>query len=137
MVCKYFFPKCMNVSDVVVLLDETHFFCFIVTPNHSRRGSLANHVGGKKYLSQFQIDKLTYMFNAFFDVHDGDGVIEKTDISELLDKLRTYCGYLRLKSDSKYMQMNDVMFAFYNAMVDQVKKEKASSEDAEGFSTVN
>ena len=113
------------------------FFCFIVTPNHSRRGSLANHVGGKKYLSQFQIDKLTYMFNAFFDVHDGDGVIEKTDISELLDKLRTYCGYLRLKSDSKYMQMNDVMFAFYNAMVDQVKKEKASSEDAEGFSTVN
>ena len=35
------------------------------------------------------------------------------------------------------MQMNDVMFAFYNAMVDQVKKEKASSEDAEGFSTVN
>ena len=77
------------------------------------------------------------MFNAFFDVHGGDGLITKKDISELLDKLRTYCGYLRLKSDTKYNQMNDVMFAFYNAMVDQVKKEKASSEDVEGFSSVN
>ena len=87
-------------------------------------------------MSQFQIDKLTYMFNAFFDAHGGDGVIEKADISELLDKLRTYCGYLRIQCDTRYMQMNDVMFAFYNAMVDHVKKEKASSEDVEGFSTV-
>ena len=88
-------------------------------------------------MSQFQIDKLSYMFHAFFDNHGHDGLIKKTDIDLLFEKLRTYCGYLRIQCDTKYMQMNDVMFAFYNAMVDQVKKEKASSEDAEGFSTVN
>merc|ERR1712086_632179 len=109
----------------------------VLTINRSRQNSvsLLKEQKGKKYLSQFQIDKLTYMFNAFFDVHGGDGLITKKDISELLDKLRSYCGYLRLKSDTKYNQMNDVMFAFYNAMVDQVKKEKASSEDVEGFSS--
>ena len=77
------------------------------------------------------------MFHTFFDVHEGDGIIQKTDISELLDKLRTYCGYLRIQCDSKYMQMNDVMFAFYNAMLDHVRKERACSEEAEGYSTVN
>ena len=74
------------------------------------------------------------MFNAFFDVHGGDGVVEKADIEEVLEKLRKYCGYL--KSDPKYMQMNDVMFAFYNSMVDQVRKEKMCSGEAEGFKTV-
>lgn len=87
--------------------------------------------GAKKYLSQFQTDKLSYMFNAFFDVHGGDGVIEKADIEEMLEKLRKYCGYL--KSDPKYMQMNDVMYAFYNSMVDQVRKEKMCSGEAEGY----
>jgi len=89
--------------------------------------------GAKKYLSQFQTDKLSYMFNAFFDVHGGDGVIEKADIEEMLEKLRKYCGYL--KSDPKYMQMNDVMYAFYNSMVDQVRKEKMCSGEAEGYKT--
>ena len=74
------------------------------------------------------------MFNAFFDVHGGDGVIEKADIEEMLEKLRKYCGYL--KSDPKYMQMNDVMFAFYNSMVDQVRKEKMCSGEAEGYKSV-
>ena len=74
------------------------------------------------------------MFNAFFDVHGGDGVIEKADIEEMLEKLRKYCGYL--KSDPKYMQMNDVMYAFYNSMVDQVRKEKMCSGEAEGYKTV-
>lgn len=94
-----------------------------------------NQQGGKKYLSQFQIDKLTYMFNAFFDVHEGDGLIKKSDISLLLDKLRTYCGYLRIQCDTKFMQMNDVMFAFYGAMIDHVRKERACSEDADGYTT--
>merc|ERR1711964_867767 len=85
--------------------------------------------------AKFQIEKLSYMFHTFFDVHEGDGIIQKTDISELLDKLRTYCGYLRIQCDSKYMQMNDVMFAFYNAMLDHVRKERACSEEAEGYST--
>jgi hypothetical protein len=88
-------------------------------------------LGAKQYLSKFQIDKLSYMFNAFFDVHGGDGVVEKADIEEVLEKLRKYCGYL--KSDPKYLQMNDVMFAFYNSMVDQVRKEKMCSGEAEGY----
>jgi len=95
----------------------------------------ADQQGAKKYLTKFQIEKLSYMFHTFFDVHGGDGIIQKRDISELLDKLRTYCGYLRIQCDSKYMQMNDVMFAFYNAMLDHVRKERACSEEAEGYST--
>ena len=77
------------------------------------------------------------MFHAFFDNHGHDGLIKKTDIDLLFEKLRTYCGYLRIQCDTKYMQMNDVMFAFYNAMVDHVRKERACSEEADGYATVN
>merc|ERR1712227_641736 len=73
-----------------------------------------------KYLSPFQVEKFTYMFNVFFDKHGGDGLIQKEDIIELLEMFRTYCGYD--KTNPRYLRMADVMGAFYDCMAEHVGK---------------
>merc|ERR1712227_498713 len=86
-----------------------------------------------KYLSPFQVEKFTYMFNVFFDKHGGDGIIQKEDINELLEMFRSYCGYE--KTNPRYLRMVDVMGAFYDCMVEHVTQEKMRNADAEGFDT--
>merc|ERR1719438_214509 len=86
-----------------------------------------------KYLSAFQVEKFTYMFNVFFDKHGGDGIIQKEDINELLEMFRSYCGYE--KTNPRYLRMVDVMGAFYDCMVEHVTQEKMRNAEAEGFDT--
>ena len=88
-----------------------------------------------KYLSAFQVEKFTYMFNVFFDKHGGDGIIQKEDINELLEMFRSYCGYE--KTNPRYLRMVDVMGAFYDCMVEHVTQEKMRNAEAEGFDTVS
>jgi len=86
-----------------------------------------------KYLSSFQVEKFTYMFNVFFDIHGGDGIIQKEDIIELLEKFRNYCGFD--KTHPRYLRMMDIMYAFYDCMVEQVTMEKSRNPDADGYDT--
>ena len=74
------------------------------------------------------------MFNAFFDNHDSDGLIQSQDIAELLEKIRKYCGYE--KTDEKYLEMEDILWAFFGCLVDQVSTETLKSSDAKGYDTV-
>ena len=97
--------------------------------------SATEDIFGTKYLSPFQVEKFTYMFNVFFDIHGGDGLIQKADIDELLEKFRSYCGYE--KTHPRYLRMEDVMFAFYDCMVEHVTQEKMRNAEAEGFDTVS
>ena len=97
--------------------------------------SLGEDIFGTKYLSPFQVEKFTYMFNVFFDKHGGDGLIQKEDINELLEMFRSYCGYD--KTNPRYLRMVDVMGAFYDCMVEHVTQEKMRNADAEGFDTVS
>lgn len=102
----------------------------------ARRGSagdLADVGETHKYLTKFQIEKLTYMFNTFFDSSNSDGHLEKEDVDDILEKFRKYCGFVR--SDERFLRMNDIMQAFYSCMVDQVVREKVSDAQAVGFAT--
>ena len=74
------------------------------------------------------------MFNAFFDNHESDGLIKSQDIAELLEKIRKYCGYE--KTDEKYLEMEDILWAFFGCLVDQVSTETLKSSDAKGYDTV-
>ena len=74
------------------------------------------------------------MFNTFFDSSNSDGHLEKEDVDDILEKFRKYCGFVR--SDERFLRMNDIMQAFYSCMVDQVVREKVSDAQAVGFATV-
>jgi len=82
-------------------------------------------------LSPFQVEKFTYMFKAFFDNSNSDGLLQKSDIEELLDRLRKHRELE--KTEEKYLRIQDVMYAFYECMTDQVKLEKGASATAKGF----
>lgn len=45
-----------------------------------------------KFLSTFQIEKFTYMFNSFFDDSNGDGLLQKEDVDALIERLSKYRG---------------------------------------------
>lgn len=45
-----------------------------------------------KFLSSFQIEKFTYMFNSFFDDSNGDGLLQKEDVDALIERLTKYRG---------------------------------------------
>ena len=50
-----------------------------------------------KFLSSFQIEKFTYMFNSFFDDSNGDGLLQKEDVDALIERLTKYRGkYIRI-----------------------------------------
>ena len=85
----------------------------------------------QRYLSPFQIEKFTFMFNAFFDCDNQDGFIQKGDIESLLEKIRQYRGLE--KDDPKFVRMCDVMYAFYDCLMEQVIKETSQSTYAKGF----
>jgi hypothetical protein len=82
------------------------------------------------YLSPFQVEKFTYMFNAFFDANKNN-YLQKFDVDVLLERMRVYCKLE--KNDERYTKMNDLLYAFYDCLTDQVRKEKAASGDAIGF----
>lgn len=71
------------------------------------------------------------MFDTFFNMSDKNGKLEKADIDALLEKIRLFCQYE--KSDEQYLQIADVMLAFYECLMDQVRVEKSASAQSQGF----
>jgi len=72
-------------------------------------------------LSEFQIEKLTYFFQQFFDIN-GDGVISATDLPSLNERLRTVSGWS--VTDPNYLTMADNNRVFFECLIDQVKAER-------------
>lgn len=81
-----------------------------------------------KYLSDFQVVKFTYMFNAFFDIEEN-GLIEKDDILAFGDRMCEYTGWK--KDSAHYQRMRDILDTFHECVRDQVKAEYLSEEVAE------
>lgn len=98
-----------------------------------RRLSIAEDLNYQRFLSKFQIEKFTYMFNAFFDSENKDGVIGKSDISHFLEKMRGFRGFSN--SDSRYLKMQDVVFAFYDCLMETVRHEYRADETNVGYET--
>jgi len=77
-----------------------------------------------KHLSQFQIEKFTYLFNKFFDLKKN-GLIEHNDIDKFSEKLLHYTGWA--KGSDQYRELEDVNSTFYECITDQVKAEFLSA----------
>ena len=107
-----------------------------------------------KNLSDFQITKFTYMFNAFFDLEQvirivkyfqttryrlydvtsfysfslklllQNGLIEHDDIMAFGERMTKYTGWA--KDNVQYKKMIDILETFYECVKDQVKAEYLS-----------
>jgi len=75
------------------------------------------------------------MFDAFFDSENKNGVIEKSDISYFLEKMRVFRDFDN--KDSRNLKMQDVVFAFYDCLMETVKHESQAAETNIGFKTWN
>lgn len=87
----------------------------------------------KRFLSNFQIEKYTYMFNTFFDDSNKDGLLQKEDIDALIERLRAYRGWA--KDSTNFYRIRDVMYSFYDCLCEQVRQETFCSSYSEGFAT--
>merc|ERR1712212_817002 len=87
----------------------------------------------KRFLSPFQIEKFTYMFNTFFDDSNNDGLLQKEDIDALIERLRVYRGWD--KQSANFNRIHDVMYSFYDCLCEQVRQETFCSSFAKGFDT--
>jgi len=80
-----------------------------------------------EFLSEFQVVKLSYFFNKFFD-SNHDHVIDLKDLSGLNARLGAVSGWGL--TDPKYQTMIDANRVFMECLLDQVKME---NRDAEGL----
>jgi len=87
--------------------------------------SQADFSGSAKFLSPFQIEKLTYFFHAFFD-NDKNGVIEIDDFEGLNERLRLIAGWSH--ESKEYKLMVDNFAVLFECLLDQVKSEADNDE---------
>lgn len=87
--------------------------------------SQADFSGSAKFLSPFQIEKLTYFFHAFFD-NDKNGVIEIEDFEGLNERLRNIAGWSM--DSSEYKLMLDNFSVLFECLLDQVKNEADNTD---------
>lgn len=76
-----------------------------------------------RFLSEFQIEKLSYFFTKFFDMN-GDGVISADDLPALNERLRQVSGWST--SDPNYLTMVDNNRVFMECLIDQAKAERST-----------
>jgi len=74
----------------------------------------------KKKLSPFQLEKLTFYFEQFFDCNKN-GNLEKDDFLILNEKFRTIAGWE--KESVEYKTLVDNSSVFFECLLDQVKAE--------------
>jgi len=84
-----------------------------------------------KYLSQFQVVKFSYMFDAFFDI-EKNGLLEEDDLDAFIAKI---LNYLSVEKDSmRYHRLMDVKNSFWDCIKDQLireyKADDGNPEDA-------
>ena len=73
------------------------------------------------------------MFETFFDSDNHDGFIQKGDVVALAEKFRLYRNLK--EEDKRHARMLDVLYAFYDCLMEQVKNEQVRSDFAQGFDT--
>jgi len=103
-------------------------------PTYNRQdsnNSLISSIRAVKNLSEFQIEKFEYLFNAFFDIDKND-LIEKTDIACFIKKLSDYAGWA--EGSKQHTHLLDVQNTFYECIKDQIiaeyKAEDTTDEEA-------
>merc|ERR1711997_628273 len=88
-----------------------------VTATGRRPSEACDNAGDKefgKFLSSFQIEKFTYMFNSFFDDSNGDGLLQKEDVDALIERLTKYRGWN--VGTTQYNRVHDVLYSFYDCL---------------------
>ena len=73
------------------------------------------------------------MFETFFDSDNHDGFIQKGDVVALAEKFRQFRNLK--EDDTRHLRMLDILYAFYDCLMEQVKNEQVRSEFAQGFDT--
>jgi len=99
-------------------------------PTYHRSDSVNSFTSteSNKYLSEFQVEKFKYLFDAFFDMDKND-FIERSDIVAFIDKLSSYAGW---KEGSKeHTHLLDVQNTFYECIKDQIIAEYQAEETTE------
>merc|ERR1712165_703123 len=72
-------------------------------------------------LSPFQVEKLTYFFNQFFDFNE-DGKIDASDFAGLNERLRKVANWST--EDAEYINMVDNNRVFFECLLEQVLAER-------------
>lgn len=98
--------------------------------SNQRRLSIGEDYNFQRYLSKFQIEKFSFMFKCFFDT-GSDGSISKDDIMDFLEKMRIFRDFPA--ADPRYLKMKDVLFAFYDCLMETVKNESQASDTNVGY----
>eukprot|EP00088_Acartia_fossae_P060989 TRINITY_DN7319_c0_g1_i1.p1 TRINITY_DN7319_c0_g1~~TRINITY_DN7319_c0_g1_i1.p1 ORF type:complete len:254 (-),score=53.72 TRINITY_DN7319_c0_g1_i1:162-923(-) len=84
------------------------------------RSSDIDYAALKKKLSPFQLEKLTFFFEKFFDC-TRNGILEKRDFIILNEKLRTIAGWE--KDSEECHRLADNSSVFLECLLDQVRAE--------------
>jgi len=82
----------------------------------------------KKKLTSFQLEKMTFFFQKFFDC-TSSGVLEKRDFVELNERLRKIAGWE--KDSEEFHRLEDTSSVFLECLLDQVRSEH--SQFSEGL----
>jgi len=77
-----------------------------------------------QYLTPFQIEKFTYLFNCLFDL-EKNSLIESNDMEALAEKMRVYSGWS--KDSAHFQNTLHVMKVFFECLIDQAQLEKSAS----------
>jgi len=84
------------------------------------RSSDVDYAALKKKMSSFQLEKMTFFFQKFFDCNKN-GVLEKRDFAELNERLRKIAGWEKDSED--YNRLVDNSSVFLECVLDQVRSE--------------
>jgi len=73
-----------------------------------------------KHLSQFQVEKFEFLFDAFFDIDKND-LIEEADIRAFMDKMSAYAQWQ--EGTKEHYHLKDVLNTFHECIKDQIVAE--------------
>jgi len=95
----------------------------VVRPNYGTKGTdnITDLAELEGLLSPFQVEKLTYFFNQFFDFNE-DGKIDAADFAGLNERLRKVAGWG--EEDQEYINMVDNNRVFFECLLEQVLAER-------------
>merc|ERR1712062_27459 len=95
----------------------------VVRPNYGTKGTdnITDLAELEGLLSPFQVEKLTYFFNQFFDFNE-DGKIDAADFAGLNERLRKVANWST--EDQEYINMVDNNRGFFECLLEQVLAER-------------
>jgi len=85
-----------------------------------KSSEMIDYAALKKKLTSFQLEKMTFFFQKFFDCTEN-GVLEKNDFVELNERLRKIAGWEKDSED--FHRLVDNSSVFLECLLDQVRSE--------------